>query len=116
MNYIETKHQIALVDWARKKKQIADLLYHPANGGKRNKREAAKLKRMGVLAGVPDLFLSFPAKSLHGLYLELKREDGGRLYKSQREFIARVRDVGYGAEVIRSVDEGIEILEWYLNE
>lgn len=31
------------------------LLFHPANGGSRNKIEAGKLKGMGVVPGIPDL-------------------------------------------------------------
>ena len=36
------------------------LAFHPANGGLRNKREAAKLKWLGVLAGIPDIVILRP--------------------------------------------------------
>lgn len=48
------------------------LLYHIPNGGKRNASEAAHLKRQGVKAGVPDLFLPAARMGYHGLYVELK--------------------------------------------
>ena len=35
-------------------------LFHVPNGGKRNKREANKFRRMGVRKGIPDLILIHP--------------------------------------------------------
>ncbi len=45
--------------------------FHPANGGYRQKAEAAILKAMGVRAGVSDMFFLFPAE-----YCDLDRGDG----------------------------------------
>lgn len=36
------------------------LVLHPANGGLRGKREAAKLKWLGVLPGIPDIIILRP--------------------------------------------------------
>ena len=36
------------------------LVLHPANGGGRDKREAAKLKWLGVLPGIPDIIILRP--------------------------------------------------------
>lgn len=36
------------------------LVLHPANGGARDKREAAKLKWLGVLPGIPDIIILRP--------------------------------------------------------
>lgn len=51
------------------------LAFHPANGGRRDAREAARLKGMGVRAGVPDVMI--PAAQVGGyghcgLAIELK--------------------------------------------
>lgn len=46
--------------------------YSCPNGGKRNIREAARLKRQGVLAGVPDIFIAKPSRGYNGLYVEIK--------------------------------------------
>ena len=43
------------------------LLFAVPNGGRRNKIEAANLKRQGVRAGVADLILLFQ-KGGHGIY------------------------------------------------
>ena len=46
--------QIQCVEWFREAFPGV-LIYHVPNGGKRNPREAAKLKSMGVVPGIPDL-------------------------------------------------------------
>ena len=48
--------------------------FHPANGGKRGKAEAGRLKGMGVVAGIPDLIVVADGKA-YGL--EIKTEAGG---------------------------------------
>ena len=42
------------------------------NGGKRNPREAGRLKAQGVKAGVSDLLLPFSSQGAHGLWIEMK--------------------------------------------
>jgi hypothetical protein len=52
----EARIQAAIVEWIRL--VAPDLVvFHPPNGGLRNKAEAARLKWIGTLAGVPDLVL-----------------------------------------------------------
>jgi hypothetical protein len=46
--------------------------FHCPNGGSRNKAEAAKLKSMGVKAGVPDVLIFEPRKGYYGFAIELK--------------------------------------------
>jgi hypothetical protein len=48
------------------------LWFHCPNGGHRNVAEAAKLKAMGVKAGVPDVLIFEPRKGYHGFAIELK--------------------------------------------
>lgn len=74
-----------------------ELLYHIPNGGSRNQIEAAKLKRLGVRAGVPDLCLPVARGKYHGLYIEMKRQEGGRLSEHQKQWIERLRRQGYAA-------------------
>ena len=45
--------------------------FHPPNGEKRSPRTGARLKRMGVVAGVPDLVLIWQKRAIG---LELKAE------------------------------------------
>ncbi len=59
------------------------LLHAIPNGGKRSKSEAARMKAAGVKPGVPDMFLPVAREGCHGLYIELKRRDGGRVSTEQ---------------------------------
>lgn len=66
----EENDQIKLTNWM-KSKNI--LFTASANGGKRHVAEGAKLKRMGVSAGYPDVPIEQARKGYHGLRIELKR-------------------------------------------
>ena len=59
------------------------LLHAIPNGGKRSKSEAARMKAAGVKPGAPDMFLPVAREGCHGLYIELKRRDGGRVSTEQ---------------------------------
>lgn len=50
------------------------IVFHPANGGLRSKREAAKLKWLGVLPGVPDIVVLAPTGRVY--LLEVKGPKG----------------------------------------
>jgi hypothetical protein len=49
------------------------IVWHTPNGGRRDRIEAARLKALGVLRGIPDLLL---LRDGHLYGLELKSEDG----------------------------------------
>lgn len=66
------------------------LMFHIPNGGKRTKYEAARFKAMGVVPGIPDLFLAIPKGGYHGMFIEMKRpgdipDESGRLSKHDVE-------------------------------
>src|SRR5512146_3037070 len=71
------------------------LLYAVPNGGARFKATAAALQDEGVQAGVPDLCLPVPAGGHHGLWIELKRERGGRVEPAQHERLDTLAWLGY---------------------
>lgn len=83
------------------------------NGGHRNIKVARKLKAEGVTPGVSDLCLPYPARSYHGLYIELKTKTG-KATAVQKEFIAYADTQGYKAAVCYSAQEAIELIEKYL--
>ena len=59
MKHLEDSLQTTVADFLRA--QYPKLLWFCCpNGGKRNAREAGRLKRMGVLPGVADLLLFWP--------------------------------------------------------
>ena len=79
-----------------------------------SKREAAKLRAMGVRPGVSDLvfcwskpLLGWPdGKQFRALFLELKRA-GGKLTAEQAAFGLAMRTLGADFEVASSIDEAI---------
>lgn len=84
-----------------------------ANGGARHVVTGRRLKREGVRAGVPDLFLPVRRTSHAGLFLEVKTSTG-RVRPEQRMEMETLRDDGYAVAVVRSVDEGIDVISKYL--
>lgn len=94
----EGQHQMALIEWANLNPEIGPYLFHPANGGYRKKSEAFFLKRQGVKAGVSDLFYAYPIAPYAGLWIELKALEG-KVTAPQREWIERMKKVGYWADV-----------------
>ena len=91
------------------------LLHHIPNGGNRNAREGAKLQRMGVLAGAPDLHLPAARGRYHSLYIEMKFDDG-RLLKSQREFLTAAAGLQNYCVVCYSAADAIEAIQTYIEE
>lgn len=85
----------------------------PTAGGV-TRSPGARLKAEGVVAGVPDVFLASPRQGFHGLYIEMKRQKGGRLESSQKDIIARLRQAGYRVEVCKGWWEAREAIENYL--
>ena len=90
------------------------VMYHIPNGGKRDAVTGARLKGQGVVAGVPDIFLAASRQGFHGLYIELKRQKGGRVEKPQKDIIARLREAGYRVEVCKGWQAAREVIENYL--
>ena len=112
----EAMEQEALFVWAAMKSNIypvLELLYHIPNGGTRNKIEAANLKRQGVKAGVPDIHLPVARGKFNGLYIELKAGNN-KPSKEQKEWLIKLRQQGYVAEVCVGWLQAAELIEKYL--
>ena len=113
----EDSEQETVIQWARMMSgrwPELKLLHHIPNGGSRNKKEAVKLKRMGVLAGVADLHLPISRAGYHSLYIEMKFDDG-RLQKSQKEFLKAAAAEYNCCVVCYSSADAIEILDKYMH-
>ncbi|WP_434794402.1 hypothetical protein TPDSL_13810 [Terrisporobacter petrolearius] len=91
-----------------------ELIHHVPNGGKRNRLEAAALKRQGVKAGVPDLSLPVARNNFHGLYIEMK-VGSNTCTDNQKEWLRRLKEEGYMCKVCYGADEAIGIIKEYLN-
>lgn len=89
------------------------LAYHIPNGGKRDARTAANLKRQGVKAGVPDIHLPVARGGYHGLYIELKVGKNKQTEK-QKEWQRELAKQGYLSVVCYGWQEAAEQLVNYL--
>lgn len=123
MRHREDDEQKALMQWARFARLrgvlVSDHLVAIPNGGKRNVREAARLKAQGVKSGVSDLFLALPAKGFCGLWIELKAPKtptsaAGRPSQAQLDWLDRMAMVGYAAQLCYGWQSAKESIESYL--
>ena len=107
----EAAIQAAICEHLRLRAKPDVLWAHCPNGGSRDVREAAHLKRIGVLAGVSDLLLWHRGKSFA---LELKAP-GGWLSEAQLEFLSRFNEAGGHSACAEGVDRAVAVLEsWQL--
>ena len=106
----EAQEQAAVIEYCRYRNI---LVYHVPNGGYRNAREAANLKRQGVSPGVPDLCFPFARCGFHGLYIEMKTKTG-RATDKQLNWLNRLRHEGYAAFIARGSGQAIDLIEQYI--
>lgn len=106
----ESDFQITLAQYLD---SLGVLWYHCPNGGTRNYKEAARLKREGVKSGVPDVTICEARHGFHGFYLELKVKYNSTS-DNQIEFLQRLEANGYKTAVTKSLDEAIDLIDEYL--
>jgi hypothetical protein len=114
----EHKEQEALFEWAQYIKvggrPLREYMWAIENGGSRHPIEARNLKRRGVTPGVPDVFIACPRGALHGMFIEMKRKDGGKVSKAQQEMHGRLLSKGYDVRVCHGWDMARKCIEEYL--
>ena len=81
--------------------------FHPANGGYRKPVEAAILKGLGVVAGVPDVIAIHNGRVFA---MELKAP-GGRATVKLLEAIAAMREAGAFVALAEGLDRALACLE-----
>jgi hypothetical protein len=72
-----------------------------------------KLKKTGLKAGVPDLFIPIPSGKYHGMFIELKTSKG-KLTSEQKEWIGKLSSNGYFAICCYSIDDALKQISYYL--
>lgn len=65
-------------------------------------------KEQGVRAGIPDLFCIINNKPV---WIEMKRQKGGVLSESQKNWIKALQDAGQTVFVARGADEAIKFIQ-----
>lgn len=84
------------------------------NDGKRSFQTGKRFKKIGLKAGVPDLFIPMPTPQYPGLFIEMKRKRGGIISAPQRFWIEQLRTLGYCARIAKGATAAINIIEQYL--
>jgi len=120
MQYLtESQEQIILFNWIRQFPELRDLCFSIPNEGKRSARNGMRLKQMGMLPGVSDIFIAIPSNNYHGLFIELKAKNKNGIYNkprlSQILFQEKVQSAGYAAAIACGSEHAIAIIKKYLN-
>ena len=106
----EEDEQIAVI-------QYCDLLgipvMHTANEGKRSAAYGARLKRMGLRPGFPDLLITRARGVYHGFAIEMKYGNN-KPTKDQIEWLRTLKYEGYATAVCYSASEAIKLIDKYL--
>lgn len=113
----ESEEQQAVMEWAEAasgKWPELRLLYHVPNEGQRSMATGGRLRAEGLKSGVPDICLPSAHGQYHGLYIEMKRRQGGRTSPEQKEWLAALEAEGYQTALCRGADAAIEIITDYL--
>lgn len=86
-----------------------------ANGGKRSMMAGRKLKAMGMSKGFPDVEIPYRRGDYGGLYIEMKREEGGKLSPEQVEWLEFLRSQGHYADFAEGFEEAKRMVEYYFS-
>ena len=117
MKQEEHREQCALMQWwaleCRCYGVDERLLYAIPNGGLRSQITGAKMKREGVRAGVPDLFLAVAQGDYHGMFIEMKTSTG-RVQPSQKTMMELLQSQGFHCVVCRGWDDARRNIIKYL--
>ena len=115
--YEEYTEQEYLIEWfAAQYPTISHLLVHVPNGSNVGVRAGARLKKMGLRKGFPDLFLFIPGGGWHGLAIEMKKKKGGRVTPEQQFMLEKLEKSGYKAIVAHGFDEASQAIKAYITE
>ena len=119
MTISEHAEQSALFEWVAlmaSRHEAFESIFAIPNGGYRHKPTAMMLQREGVRAGVPDVFLAYPSRGKHGLFVEMKRADGSAsdVRQTQWEWLERLEKNGYQTVVCYGEREARQAICDYL--
>lgn len=108
----ESWHQMQLIQWCRQF-PWGQFLFHIANESTGGMGWVVRNRQMGCRKGVPDLMLPIPSKGYHGLFIEMKNNNG-RLSKEQKAWLEALSTFGYKAVSCKGFDEAARVLEDYI--
>lgn len=103
----ESVIQQAVISWCHGRRMF-ELAFHVDQGGKNSIGAAMKAKRMGRLAGIPDICI--PIVNGRTVWLELKAEKG-RLSQAQKDMHQKLWDRGHVVYTSYGYADAISILQ-----
>lgn len=109
----EDAEQEAVIEYCDLKRIVC---VHIPNESKRSPSYGAKMKRMGLRKGFPDMFIPIARKGYHALFVELKRDRTCKPTKEQLLWIDYLNKQGYRATVCYGAGEAIGEIEEYFKE
>lgn len=114
---LEWQEQAELIRWfSNREDEYPDtkILFHVPNGEYRDGATAAKLEKMGVKPGAPDLYMDVARGGYFGWRGELKRIQKGKVSYEQSEWMKTLTNNGYYCVVTYGWVEAREAILWYL--
>lgn len=108
MRHRELPIHVAALNYLRAVLPEPAIVAHLPNGGQRTAKAGALMKRMGTVAGMPDLICILPAGRT--LYFEIKAPRG-RPSPAQEDLWKRMAVLGHTCAKVSSIDEVRRTLE-----
>ena len=103
----ESMEQQGFVQWFRLRFPET-LIFHIPNGSFRNIVTAQRLRKEGVVAGIPDLFIPD-----WNCWVEMKRVRGGVISDEQERIIKYLEEIGHSVIIgYGATDASIKVLEF----
>lgn len=117
----EEQEQLVLAQWLD---TLGVVWFHPANEGKRKPQYAAKMAKLGLKAGVPDVLIFSPPRGgwretflggstghpVKGVAIELKRKRFSKQSVEQAAWLAALDSAGWAVQLCHGADDAIEFL------
>lgn len=109
----EQIEQIKLFDYIKSQPDLNLYCFSIANERKVTPQHGFILQRMGLRAGVSDVFVAIPRDTFHGLFIELKAGKN-KMSPEQKKFFADMTSQGYLAVCAVGYEAARQIIETYM--
>ena len=108
----ENTMQIYIRHWVKQKTDLIESFFHFENEGKTSWVRGKVQKKMGVVSGVSDIFISRSNDNYKGIWIELKKK-GKKPTKEQYSFMEQMRSDGYHATWCDTINAAIEEIKLF---
>lgn len=109
----EQIEQIKLFAWIKSRKDLEPFCFSIPNERRVSPQHGFMLKKMGLKAGVSDIFCAIAKGHYHGMFLELKA-GYNKPNELQIKFMDDMTHQGYYATWCKGYEKARELMEYYL--